>query len=200
MQTSIYNQQKPFVYLWRDRLLKRYYLGFHNGSKPTYVCSSKPMMEEYRQRPEDFTRRILATGTQEEMAVLERQLLLKRKKHLKNRYYNIMMPKEKGFPILQYSDNMRKIKSIIQSGTKRSEETKKKISETLKRNWTKATAEQKKRWCGGLIPMTKGTKLSKEIRKKMSIARQGRIISNETKRKMSEASFKREAKKREMKL
>ena len=74
------------------------------------------------------------------------------------------------------------------------------ISETLKRNWTKATAEQKKRWGGGLIPMTKGTKLSKEIRKKMSIARQGRIISNETKRKMSEASFRREAKKREMKF
>ena len=36
------------------------------------------------------------------MAVLERQLLLKRIKHLDERYYNLMIPREKGFPILEW--------------------------------------------------------------------------------------------------
>jgi len=137
-------------------------------------------MEQYSQRPEDFTRRILATGTKKDMAVLERELLIKRRKHLKNRYYNIMMPKEKGFPILQYSDEMRKIKSIIQSGTKRSEETKKKISETLKRSWTKATDEQKKKRCRGL-GQNAGKKFTEETRRKMSVSGKGRRLTEQWK-------------------
>jgi len=85
-------------------------------------------MEEYKARPEDFTRRILATGTQEEMAVLERELLLKRKKHLSQRYYNIMIPKEKGFPIIKWTDDIRKKMSIAKKGIKHTEEAKRKIS------------------------------------------------------------------------
>jgi len=173
------------------------------------------MIEEYKARPEDFTRRILATGIQEEMAVLERELLLKRKKHLGQRYYNLAI----SWPIFKWTDAMRQARSILYKRRIVSNETKQKMSEgTRKRianmtveqkrkiskasrsRWANLTDEQKKIRSRGLIPITKGTKLSEEIRKKMSIAHKGRIVSNETKQKMSEASFKREAKKREMKL
>ena len=50
------------------------------------------MMKEYVARPQDFKRRILKVGAKKEMAVLERQLLQKRKKHLGERYYNLMIP------------------------------------------------------------------------------------------------------------
>ena len=215
MQTTIYNQQEPYVYIWRDRLSNRYYIGYHCGKNPNYVCSSRPMMEQYRQRPEDFTRRILATGTQEEMSELEQRLLHTRKKHLGERYYNLAI----SWPIFKWTDDMRKARSILHKGRIVSDETKQKMSEgTRKRianmtveqkrkiskasrsRWTNLTDEQKKIRSRGLIPMTKGTKLSEEIRKKMSIARKGIKFSEEHKRKMSEASFKREAKKREMKL
>jgi len=179
MQTSIYNQQEPYVYLWRDRLLNRYYLGYHNGSNPNYVCSSKPMMEEYKARPEDFTRRILATGTQEEMAVLERELLLKRKKHLGERYYNIMIPKEKGFPIIKWTDDIRKKMSIARKGIKLSEETKRKISIAKKGKKGKKFSEEHKR------------KISESTKKAWTDDRRPRKHSEETKRKISIAKKKR---------
>ncbi len=113
MQKTIYNHQKSFVYLWYDRLLKKYYLGYYSGVRPNpnYICSSKHMMKEYKARPQDFKRRILQVGQREEMAVLERELLQKRKKHLGERYYNLMIPREKGFPILQYKKHTEEAKA-----------------------------------------------------------------------------------------
>ena len=73
---------QSFVYLWRDSLKNRYYLGYYSGNKKNYICSSKHMMKEYKARPQDFKRRILQVGTRKEMAVLERELLQKRKKNL----------------------------------------------------------------------------------------------------------------------
>ena len=105
MQTNNYHhQQKPFVYLWRDRLSNRYYLGYHCGKNPRYICSSKYMKKEYKARPSDFTRRILATGTRDEMGALEKRLLHARKKHLGERYYNLAT----SFPILHWTDQLKK--------------------------------------------------------------------------------------------
>jgi len=157
-------------------------------------------MEEYKARPEDFTRRILATGTQEEMGALEKRLLQTRKKHLGERYYNLAI----SWPIFKWTDDMRQVRSILYKGKKKSEEhkrkisegskkrvanmtveQKRKISEATKSRWTNLTNEQKKIRSRGLIPITKGTKLSAEIRKKMSIVRKGKKFSEEHKRKMS---------------
>jgi hypothetical protein len=140
MQKTIYNQQKPYVYIWRDRLSNRYYIGYHGGFDPNYVCSSRPMIEQYRQRPEDFRRRILATGTQEEMAVLEKQLIQKRKKHLGERYYNLAI----SWPICKWTDDMRQARSKLYKGRKVSEETRRKISEGAKRREKNMTVEKKK--------------------------------------------------------
>ena len=46
------------------------------------------MLPEYQERPQDFSRRILAWGSDEEMMSLEERLLTLRKEHFGVRYYN----------------------------------------------------------------------------------------------------------------
>ena len=123
MQKTIYNQQKPFVYLWRDRLLNRYYLGYHNGKKSNYICSSKYMLAEYEKRPQDFRRRILTTGGADEMGKLEQRLLRSRKDQLGERYYNLAI----SFPIY-----------------KRTAEVRKKMAEATRKRMANMTPEQRK--------------------------------------------------------
>lgn len=49
-----------FVYCWTDRISGKKYIGSHYGSEDDgYVASSKPFMEDYRVRPQDFSREIL---------------------------------------------------------------------------------------------------------------------------------------------
>tara|TARA_R100000306_G_C4366423_1_gene137855 strand:- start:1031 stop:1588 length:558 start_codon:yes stop_codon:yes gene_type:complete len=101
---------EAFIYLWYDAGWRqtegsRYYIGKHKGEVNSgYVCSSKYMMPEWRERGckhkgcthlfgeeghhGDFHRRILAYGTDQEMFRLEKKLLKKREDQLGNRYYN----------------------------------------------------------------------------------------------------------------
>lgn len=69
------------------------------------------MLKEYKARPQDFKRRILKVGQMKDMAVLERKLLMTRQEHLGERYYNLMIPREKGFPILQYKKHTDEAKA-----------------------------------------------------------------------------------------
>ena len=49
-----------FVYLWRDRKNKRYYVGSHWGAEDdNYICSSRWMKSCYKKRPADFKRRVI---------------------------------------------------------------------------------------------------------------------------------------------
>ena len=49
-----------FVYIWRDKKRKMYYIGCHWGTEDDgYICSSKRMWQNYNRRPGDFKRRIL---------------------------------------------------------------------------------------------------------------------------------------------
>ena len=156
---------ESFVYLWRDSLKNRYYLGYYSGNKKNYICSSKYMMKEYVARPQDFKRRILKVGAKKEMAVLERQLLQKRKKHLGERYYNLMIPRENSFPILKWTDEMKKARSLAYKGRTFSEEWKRNMSINHK----------------GMS----GKSPSEETRRKISIALMGRKLSEKHKRNQS---------------
>ncbi len=52
------------------------YVGTHKGSEDDgYVCSSKPMLEEYSLRSDDFSRKIIAKGLYDEMISLENAIL-----------------------------------------------------------------------------------------------------------------------------
>ena len=53
-----------FLYKWTDHERNMFYVGAHKGHPDDgYVCSSKYMLEEYKERPEDFSREILLIGT-----------------------------------------------------------------------------------------------------------------------------------------
>jgi hypothetical protein len=81
-----------FVYLWRDRKYKRYYVGCHWGSiDDGYICSSNWMRKTYKRRPQDFRRRILKTNLSRiEMYVEEQRYLdMQKPEEKKTRYYNL---------------------------------------------------------------------------------------------------------------
>ena len=80
---------EAFVYRWTDAGRQKLYVGVHKGAPDDgYVCSSKPMMEEYRQRPGDFTREIIASGTFEDCFILEQAILKADHAHKNPKYYN----------------------------------------------------------------------------------------------------------------
>ena len=101
---------EAFVYLWYDAGWKRtggprYYIGKHKGTLDSgYVCSSNYMKPEWEERGckqkgcrhlfgdkghhGDFHRRVLAYGTEQEMIDFEIELLTKREKYFRTRYYN----------------------------------------------------------------------------------------------------------------
>lgn len=54
---------ESFVYCWTDHKTQKLYVGSHKGNLDDgYVCSSKYMLQEYKVRPHDFTRQIIAVG------------------------------------------------------------------------------------------------------------------------------------------
>jgi hypothetical protein len=60
MDIAIMNKKYGFVYIWFDRKHKRYYVGCHWGFVDDgYICSSPWMKKTYKNRPQDFKRRIL---------------------------------------------------------------------------------------------------------------------------------------------
>lgn len=83
-----------FVYLWRDRKHKRYYIGSHWGAEDDgYICSSRWMRKAYRRRPEDFKkRRIIAriyTNRKDLLDEEYRWLQMIKPEELGKRYYNL---------------------------------------------------------------------------------------------------------------
>ena len=82
-----------FVYIWYDRKHKRFYIGCHWGTEDDgYVCSSSWMKTVYKNRPDDFKRRIIQRiyTNKKDLLTEEYKWLSKIKKdELKTRYYNI---------------------------------------------------------------------------------------------------------------
>ena len=87
------NDKYGFVYIWRDRKHKRYYIGCRWGHEDDgYVCSSRWMRNTYKRRPNDFKRRILSRITTNKKDLLEeeyRWFQMIKKEELGTRYYNM---------------------------------------------------------------------------------------------------------------
>ena len=67
---------EAFVYTWTNLETNQLYIGSHKGtSDDGYVCSSKPMLEDYMKNRSVFSRQIIATGTHEDMVAFEAALL-----------------------------------------------------------------------------------------------------------------------------
>lgn len=83
-----------FVYLWFDRLKKRFYIGSHWGREDDkYVCSSSWMKSAYKNRPKDFRRKILAVVDIRENLLKEEQRWLDmiKPEEKRKRYYNLTL-------------------------------------------------------------------------------------------------------------
>lgn len=82
-----------FIYIWRDRKRKMYYIGCHWGSEGDgYICSSKRMRNAYAYRKEDFKRRVVQrvyTNRQDLLEVEHRWLSLIPDDQLGKQYYNM---------------------------------------------------------------------------------------------------------------
>jgi hypothetical protein len=65
-------EKDSFVYCWTDNATGKLYVGSHKGHVDDgYICSSKVMLLEYKARPKDFTREIIAEGTHKDIRQLE---------------------------------------------------------------------------------------------------------------------------------
>lgn len=131
-----------FVYLWRDKKNNRYYVGCHWGL-PTdgYICSSDWMRRAYRNRPQDFKRRILeiVTTSRPELFLREHAWLsLIKDTELGKRYYNF---RKSIHNLLEYTPEIRKNFSNAQKGKKQSPETIAKKTASIKK--TMSTPEKK---------------------------------------------------------
>jgi hypothetical protein len=88
-----------FVYIWRDRKHKRFYIGSHWGLETDgYICSSRWMRKAYKRRPEDFKRRVVSRIYLDREALLieeERWLAMIHPEEVKKRYYNLKFGSQK---------------------------------------------------------------------------------------------------------
>lgn len=216
---------EAFVYCWSDHKTAKVYVGMHKGSVDDgYICSSKHMMPEYKARPDDFTRQIIATGTLNDCRALE-IALLKKIVLDKNTCYN----KVAGKFIVMSEDTRERwrqakrgkkhspehIAKIVAShsgkknhmyGKSHTEETKAKIAKAKvgkvgPRLGISHTEETRKKISEKLTGRV-GHKMSAESRAKISAAHIGKKqapVSEETRRKLSESVKISWIKRREMK-
>lgn len=82
-----------FVYIWYDKKHKRFYIGCRWGHENDgYICSSPWMKQGYKRRPEDFKRKILSKIYSNKKDLLEEEykwLSKIKDDELGKRYYNL---------------------------------------------------------------------------------------------------------------
>lgn len=134
---------EAFVYCWTDSKTNKLYVGSHVGSVDDgYVSSSRHFMAEYKQRPEDFSRQIIAHGNRDDVRSLESSILNSIDAASNRSFYNLHNNNGKFF----VTDDSHK-RSVITRKRKRlnwhSQETIHKIREA--NTGKKHTVESKKK-------------------------------------------------------
>ena len=123
---------ESFLYCWIDSKTNKLYVGKHKGSLDDgYICSSKSMMKEYNDRPQDFSRQIVAEGTDKDICALEATILRSANAHLDEGYYNLALSNGVCFATPEIRKRMSesaKARSSNRKGVKLSSATKRLIS------------------------------------------------------------------------
>jgi len=177
--------KNAFVYCWTDHKTGKLYVGSHKGTiDDGYICSSKYLMEEYDERPEDFTRQIIAEGEIEDIRKLEMKILSSVDARKNKNFYN--MHNGTGYHY-RWKHTEESRKNIGEHNKRRliKEETREKLRNNAieqhknmniegKNNpnyGNKWTEEQKLRLSKKLKGNGVGIKKSEETKKRMSDAR-----------------------------
>lgn len=164
-----------FVYCWTDHETNKLYVGSHKGNpNDGYICSSKHFMEQYKERPTDFTRQIIAEGNIDDIRALEVSILQSMNARKDPMFYNKTNGDKNWFPKGMTKETKQKIsktrkekkvssgKNNPMFGRKHNEETKQKLREKAKQQ----------------TPTWLGKKFSDEHRKQMSESRKGKNNPN----------------------
>ena len=181
-----------FVYIWYDRKHKRYYVGSHWGyENDRYVCSSGWMNRAYKNRPNDFKRRIIKK-VEDRTLLLEEEhkwLSMIKATELKIRYYNL---RNHAFGHWSsYPDNVKSISEKISIRTKEAmnrNDVRENYVEGLKKRNTRSsevTVREKRRQ--SMIGKNVGKDNSKAIAISAEM-RRGKKLSEDHKNKIRETS------------
>jgi hypothetical protein len=201
--------KEAFVYSWSDHKTAKVYVGVHKGTTDDgYICSSKPMMAQYCERPTDFTRQIIAVGALNDCAVLEVAIikrLLKDKDTCYNRAAGKMIIND-VHPMLGRSNKEGRKKGEAIKRKKMAEDpeyalrikaaySKGRLGKQSPRKGVKLSDETKQKisknsYWNGTSGVNAGKKFSEEHVKKLSEAHKGQIVSVETRKKLSAAAKK----------
>ena len=155
-----------FVYIWFDRKRKMFYIGSHWGTeKDGYICSSNRMRDAYRRRPDDFKRRVLRTFLDKKELLIEegKWLRLIENHQLGKKYYNL---KNSEFNHWFVDED-----SKLLVGQKISDIQKGRISKHRGKTLEEIYGESK----------------ALEIKQKMKISREGRVLTEEHRNNISQS-------------
>ena len=178
--------EEAFVYIWHDLGNQKYYIGSHKGSQDDgYVCSSKTVLGEYKERPRDFFRKIVAEGPYEEIVELETEMLIKVNAKHNPLYYNMHNGDGKFCQSGPLTEATKAKISLANKGKRRPNIS----AAQMGRRFSKEAKHKMSLSHMGKIPWNKGLKgvqiPSEETRLKMSLLRRGVPRSAETKAKIS---------------
>jgi len=175
-----------FVYIWRDRKHKRYYIGSHWGMEDDgYICSSNWMKASYKRRPQDFKRRILERHISISYSeLLEREhrwLAMIKDEELRIRYYNLHKDRNHWMACV----NSKTIKEKIALKTKEAmqrPEVRQKYLEGLKTRDITNIPRGETHWSRreGYVSPRKGAGHTDEARQKIKDARAIQTFSQES--------------------
>lgn len=180
-------KKEGFIYIWRDRKHKRFYVGCHWGTiDDGYICSSKWMRDAYRYRPQDFKRRILKRGIEKTNLLSEehRYFEMIKDEELGKKYYNLSK-KHFGHWATTESSSLTVKQKLSEASKKLHQDTeyRQKYIEGRKK-LPPQTKEQKEKRAKALTGRTR----TQETKDKISAAQKGKIVgplSEETKAKIS---------------
>ena len=173
-----------FVYIWRDKKRKMYYIGSHWGTfEDGYICSSNRMRDAHRRRPEDFKRRILDSNIQDRKQLFEEEYKwLQKAEKKKIKYYNLHFVLKEHWHL---NDQSR-----LSISEKISNTMKEKWKDDEYKNMMKTNHIGQKAWNKNMkFP---GRVLTEETKQKISKSKKGkpngisgRICSTETRKKIA---------------
>lgn len=169
-----FRTHEAFVYCWTDHKTGMIYVGSHKGTLcDGYVCSSKLMLEEYKKRPDDFTRQIVAEGTYQDIRKLEELILVSANAKMNEQFYN-QSNGDADFYVRKHTEESKRKVSNSLRGKKKSEESRQRMRLAKIGNKSRL-----------------GNPLSEETKEKIRLMKVGKKLSEETKRKMSESHKRR---------
>ena len=166
---------EAFVYCWTDKKTNKLYVGSHRGSiDDGYVCSSKYMMEEYNERPEDFSRQIVAQGSHADMRKFEAVILQAVDAKINENFYN--RHNNDGF----YFDGWSKGTMTTEHKENLSKAAKKRIrskEHIEKLHHGRKNSKNSVEHTAAIVASRVGSKHTEEAKKKMSAAKKANPTS-----------------------